>query len=445
MPKLFVLDTNVLITDPNAIYKFQENDVAIPLAVLEELDKFKSEMSERGRASRIVARTLDKFRAEGSLFEGIPLTRPDESECGSLRVVRTKPDVVKNLPLDLDKSKADTIIVAAVLQLMVKNEDVVFVTQDVGLRVKCDSLKIVAEAYEGAKVTSNGQYKGWSVVDVDSADVDKFYASGELDTEENFPPNAYVMLQAYDKSALARYNEPKRQFVKLYQNSSGSAKGDPNLWGISPRNSGQRFALDALLDDSLHLVTLTGKAGSGKTLLALAAGLHMTADLEHYRRTLAARPIVVMGKDLGYLPGDIEEKLAPWMQPIYDNAELLLNSVDEDGKKKKGHQELIDLGVLEIEALTYVRGRSIPRQYFIVDEAQNLTPHEIKTIITRAGEGTKIVLTGDPDQIDNPLLDRSNNGLTYAIEKFKQHNIAAHVTLEKGERSELATLAAEIL
>ena len=217
------------------------------------------------------------------------------------------------------------------------------------------------------------------------------------------------------------------------------------LWGITPRNKGQRFALDALLDDDMHLVTLTGKAGSGKTLLALAAGLYLTSDQEHFRRVLAARPIFPMGRDLGYLPGDLDEKLGPWMQPIYDNAELLLNAVDVDGKKKRGHQELIDLGILEIEALTYIRGRSIPRQYMIIDEAQNLTPHEIKTIITRAGEDTKIVLTGDPDQIDNPLLDRSNNGLSYVIERFKDQSLAAHITLEKGERSALATLASEIL
>ena len=452
MPTTFVLDTNVLVADPQAMYKFQEHDVSVPLTVLEELDNFKAEMSERGRASRVVARLLDSFRDGGSLFNGIPLTRPDNSECGTFRIIQARPETIQHLPPGLNKTKPDSIILAAVLQVSKdrdpqENEKVVFVTMDVGLRVRCDALGIEAEGFKSGQRVGEDNFTGIRDLDVSQEETDKFYANKQLHAghHECFP-NEYVRMVSHASSALARYSKPLHAFLPLYQHFQGDIKGgDPLLWGIVPRNAGQRFALDALLDDDLPLVTITGKAGSGKTLLALAAGLCLTSDQEHYRRVLAARPIFPMGKDLGYLPGDLEEKLGPWMQPIYDNTELLLNSVDENGKKKRGHQELIDLGILEIEALTYIRGRSIPRQYFIVDEAQNLTVHEMKTIITRAGEDTKIVLTGDPDQIDNPLLDRSNNGLSYVIERFKDQQLAAHITLEKGERSPLATLASEIL
>lgn len=452
MPTTYCLDTNVLVADPQAIYKFQEHDVSVPLTVLEELDNFKAEMSERGRAARIVARLLDSFREGGSLFDGIPLTRPDNSECGTFRIIQAKPETIQTLPPGLNKTKPDSIILAAVLQV---NKDrfpqeenkVVFVTQDVGLRVRCDALGITAEGYKSGRVVEDNGFTGCQHLDVPSDMIDDFYTRKLVNARDAVCfPNEYVVMESHASSALARYQQSTHSFLPLYRNFQGDLKGgDPMLWGISPRNKGQRFALDALLDDDMHLVTLTGKAGSGKTLLALAAGLYLTSDQEHFRRVLAARPIFPMGRDLGYLPGDLDEKLGPWMQPIYDNAELLLNAVDVDGKKKRGHQELIDLGILEIEALTYIRGRSIPRQYMIIDESQNLTPHEIKTIITRAGEDTKIVLTGDPDQIDNPLLDRSNNGLSYVIERFKDQSLAAHITLEKGERSALATLASEIL
>jgi len=331
--------------------------------------------------------------------------------------------------------------------------EVVLVTQDIGLRVRCDSLGLPAEAYLGGRVCGENQYSGWTKLDVSSDAIDEFYRTKqyvcqpELIAEANVKPNTYHLLTAGNQSALARYDELSGALLPLYCNTPFQGKREgPLLWNIQPRNMGQQFAVDALLNPDIHLVTLTGKAGSGKTLLALAAGLYLTSEESMYSRVLAARPIFPMGRDLGYLPGDISEKLGPWMQPIYDNADLLLNSVtDEGGRRKKGYQELIDLGILEIEPLTYVRGRSIPQQYLIVDEAQNLSVHEIKTIITRAGEGTKIVLTGDPDQIDNPMLDRSSNGLTYATEKFKNYRLAAHITLDKGERSELASLAAEIL
>ena len=447
----FVLDTNVLIFDPQSIFKFEEHDVVLPLKVLEELDQFKSEMTERGRAARTVARTLDAFRSRGNLFDGIQIERPDGSEAGALSVAIAKKEDLNLLPPALEPLKPDNIIIATVLSLP-EDKDVVFITLDVGLRLRCDSLKIHSEAYRGAKADKAKPdfYLGYQTIEIPGEEIDTFYLDKEFIPKEDqsFHSNEYVLLKAIynGKSAIGRYNPVSQSVEQLYKNTDFHRKGDPHIWGIEPKNVCQRFALDALLDDNIKLVTLTGKAGSGKTLMALAAGLYLTADEGHYNKVLAARPIFPMGKDLGFLPGDLDEKLAPWMQPIYDNADLLLNAAeDEEGRKRRGHQELVDMGLLEIEALTYVRGRSIPRQYMIIDEAQNLTVHELKTIITRAGEGTKIVLTGDPDQIDNPLLDKSNNGLVYVINKFKDKNIAAHITLEKGERSALATIASEIL
>lgn len=444
----YILDTNVLISDPQSIFKFEEHNVLIPLKVLEELDQFKSEMSERGRASRTIARTLDKYRDQGNLFDGIKIESPTDAPTGTLSVIIASQDDLALLPPALDHSKPDNIILAAILSLP-KDQENIFVTLDVGLRLRCDSLHVKSEPYRGTKSGSTHDfYTGSRTLEIPSQDIDSFYMEKEIIPEDEvFNANEYVLLKAIGngKSAIGKYDAISQKIVHLYRNTDFK-KGDPCVWGIGGRNVGQRFALDALLDNNIKLATLTGRAGSGKTLLALAAGLHLTSDCGDYSRVLAARPIFPMGKDLGFLPGDLEEKLAPWMQPIYDNADLLLNvAEDQDGRKRKGHQELVEMGILEIEALTYVRGRSIPKQYMIIDEAQNLTVHEIKTIITRAGEGTKIVLTGDPEQIDNPLLDKSNNGLTYVVEKMKNINIAAHITLEKGERSELATLASEIL
>jgi len=442
----YVIDTNVLLSDPQSIFKFEEHNVVIPLKVLEELDNFKSEMSERGRASRTTARLLDKFRDEGNLFDGIKIQRADSSIAGTLSVITAQSTDLDLLPPVLDKTKPDNIILAAVLSLD-KSQRNILVTLDVGLRLKCDSLHIESEPYRGVKSNSQSDnYQGFLTIEIPTEQIDEFYINKEYPIEEELYPNQYVILKAINngKSAIGRYDEIQKKILPLYQNTEFT-KGDPNIWGIGGRNVGQRFALDALLDNNIKLVTITGKAGSGKTLLSLAAGLYLTADLHDYRKVLAARPVVAMGKDLGYLPGDINEKLAPWMQPINDNADLLLNMKDEEGNKRKSHEELQEMGILEIEALTYIRGRSIPNQFLIIDESQNLSQLELKTVITRAGEGTKIVLTGDVEQIDNPILDRSNNGLAYVIDKFKDANISAHITLEKGERSELATLASEIL
>lgn len=457
--KFYVLDTNVLITDPNAITKFGEHDIGIPLKTLEELDKFKNEMTERGRAVRTISRHLDKFREKGNLFDGIQIERPDNSEAGKLYIIKANSYGFEKLPFDLNKTESDNIILASIFSLKEKleNREIIFVTQDVNLRIKCDVIGIKAENYRSAKATQNGGYQGFREIEVTSEIIDEFYKndseydiknSSEILDFDILKPNEYILLKTSysNQTAICRYDYTEKKLKGLFKNSSFKNQKAVNVWGISPKNLKQQFALDALLDPNIHLVTLCGKAGSGKTLLALAAGLHCTGDENIYKRILCSRPIFPLGKDLGYLPGDLQEKLNPWMQPIYDNAELLLNLYDpEEQRRKKSHEELEEMGLLEIEAITYVRGRSIPKQYFIVDEAQNLTPHEIKTIVTRAGEGTKIVLTGDPEQIDNPLLDKSSNGLTYVVERFKNHPLAAHITLEKGERSILATVASEIL
>jgi PhoH-like ATPase len=295
--------------------------------------------------------------------------------------------------------------------------------------------------FEPEQISVDELYEGAKEISVEGELIDQFYADGSMSLDAKLFPNEYVLLRDEENtnhSALARYDKEQDKVVPIRKLREG-------VWGIRPRNKEQHYALDLLLNDDIKLVTLVGKAGTGKTLLAIAAGLFKSADEGSYSRLLVSRPIFPMGRDLGFLPGELEEKLAPWMQPIFDNVELLLGAVEERGKRKRGYKELVDMGILEIEPLTYIRGRSIPKQFMIVDEAQNLTPHEIKTIITRAGEGTKIVLTGDPYQIDNPYVDSSSNGLAYVVEKFKGQEISGHVTLTKGERSCLAELAANLL
>ena len=277
---------------------------------------------------------------------------------------------------------------------------------------------------------------------VSKEQVDLFYEQGFIDVDADYYANQGVTLVDETNpshTALGRYIAAKQKIVPLIKVPK------EGVWGIHPRNREQQFAFDLLLNDDVQLVSLVGKAGTGKTLLAIAAGLLKSADEGTYNRLLISRPVFPMGRDLGFLPGDIEEKLAPWMQPIFDNVELLLSSHDEGGKRKRGYRELLDLGLMEIEPLTYIRGRSIPKQYLIVDEAQNLTPHEIKTIISRAGEGTKVVLTGDPYQIDNPYVDSASNGLSFSVERLKGQELVGHVTLTKGERSALAEVAANLL
>jgi PhoH-like ATPase len=437
--KTFVLDTNVLLHDPFAVFRFQENSIIIPITVIEEVDRFKKDMNETGRNARQISRYLDDLRQRGSLSSGVSL-----DSGGTVRVALFNEEIRRLIPPELNEQRADNRILAIALDARSKSGKVpvILVTKDTNLRIKADAVGLKAEDYESDKVSIEELYTGFAQVDVSPETVDRFYGQGWAETDESLMPNQYVVLKDAGNpshTALAKYVAVQKRVVPV------AKIGKEGIWSIHPRNREQTCALDALLDDSIKLVTLVGKAGTGKTLLAIAAGLHKTAEESVFNRLLVSRPVFPMGKDLGFLPGDIEEKLAPWMQPIFDNVELLLSGHEAEKRHSRGYRELMAMGILEIEPLTYIRGRSIPNQFLIVDEAQNLTPHEIKTIVTRAGDGTKVILTGDPYQIDNPYVDSSSNGLTYLVERFKGEEIAAHITMMKGERSALAELAANLL
>jgi len=432
-----VLDTNVLLHDPEAIRKFEENTVNIPITVIEEIDRFKKNLDSNGRNARHVSRYLDSMRVAGDLRTGVPMENG-----GTLRVSFGM-DFASKLPPELNANKADNMILAVCLALKDKEDKpVIFVTKDTNLRIKATVFGIDAQDYEGGKVSVDELYEGIAQAWASREEIDAFYKQGyvTIATEEPLLANQYVSL----------VNRADPQQTALGRHLSGgkvvALRVPKEIWGIHAKNREQRFALDALLDPEISLVTLIGRAGTGKTLLAIAAGLQKAVEERVYKRLLVSRPIFPMGRDLGFLPGDVQEKLRPWMQPIFDNVEFLFGGVENrDGIKKRGYEELMEMDMLSLEPLTFIRGRSIPFQYMIVDEAQNLTPHECKTIITRVGEGTKIVLTGDPYQIDNPYVDALSNGLSYCVERFKGRAISAHVTLTKGERSVLAELAAEIL
>jgi len=437
--KNYVLDTNVVLHDPQAMLKFSDNTVILPLTVIEEIDNFKKDQSETGRNARQISRMIDGFRLQGKLVEGVPLENG-----GLLKVAIYNQEFLQKLHPELRNDRGDNRILAVAQDLQDNSPQgtVFFVTKDINLRIKADTIGLCAVDYQSDKVPIEDLYTGTSELLLPKDQVDQFYEHGSLPIEGDFFANQGVTLideTNPSHTALGRYNAIKKEIVGLIKVPK------EGVWGIYPRNREQQFAFDLLLNDDVQLVSLVGKAGTGKTLLALAAGLVKSADEGAYSRLLVSRPVYPMGRDLGFLPGDIEDKLAPWMQPIFDNVELLLSSYDEGGGRKRGYKELIDLGLMEIEPLTYIRGRSIPKQYMIVDEAQNLTPHEIKTIITRAGEGTKIILTGDPYQIDNPYVDSASNGLSFSVERLKGQDITGHTTLTKGERSLLAELAANLL
>lgn len=438
MRKIFVLDTNVLLHDPQSIYSFEDNLVVVPITVVEELDHFKKDLNENGRNARQVSRILDGFREQGGLLDGVPLPKG-----GVFKVEIFDPENLKRLPAEFRIDHPDNRILAVAKSLQTDSESpVVLVTKDTNLRIKAEAVKLVAQSYRTDAIVLSELYTGTAEIRLPAEQIDSYYETKGLILDQELFPNQQVTL--IDESnpshtAIGRYDSMSRSVVPLLRFPR------EGVWGVHPRNREQQFALDLLLNDDIQLVTLVGKAGTGKTLLAIAAGLHKATDEGRFTRLLVSRPIFPLGRDLGFLPGDVEEKLAPWMQPIFDNVELLLGQVETEGRKKRGYRELVEMGFLQIEPLTYIRGRSIPNQYMIVDEAQNLTPHEIKTIVTRAGEGTKIVLTGDPYQIDNPYVDSSSNGLSYVVEKFKDQAIAGHVTLTKGERSCLAELAANLL
>ncbi len=409
------------------------------MTVIEEVDRFKKDMNETGRNARMVSRILDAMREKGSLASGVSMPGG-----GTLRVELCVEKYFKTLPADLWVDSGDNRIMAVALHVrdLFPDMQAIFVTKDSNLRIKADALGVVAEDYESDKVDIQDLYSGTRSVEVPPESVDRFYGQGWIESPLELGPNEFITIVDSSNpshTAICRNDPDNGRIVPVRKIPK------EGIWSLFARNREQSFALDVLMDDSIKLVTLVGKAGTGKTLLAIAAGLHKTAEENIYNRLLVSRPVFPMGKDLGFLPGDIEEKLTPWMQPIFDNVELLISGHESEKRHSKGYKELMAMGLLDIEPLTYIRGRSIPNQYLIVDEAQNLSPHEIKTIVTRVGEGTKIVLTGDPYQIDNPYVDASSNGLTYLVEKFKGQRIAAHVTLTRGERSELAELAANLL
>jgi PhoH-like ATPase len=439
MEKNFVLDTNVLLHDPRSLFTFEDNNVVIPIYVIEEVDKFKRDLSELGRNARLASRYLDALRAEGSLAEGVPLPGG-----GNLRVV------VSHRPLPSaigDAQLMDNRILSVALDIKEREPDrkAVFITKDTSLRIRADAVGLEAQDYDAQRVEISELYTGHREVLVPRELVDQMYKAGAevaVPGAEVVAPNEFVLLKDETNpshTAMGRMSPSKGKLVPLLRVVKDG------VWGIRPRNMEQSYTLDLLLNDDIKLITIVGKAGTGKTLLAIAAGLHKTTEESAYQKLLVSRPIFPLGRDIGYLPGDVEQKLNPWMQPIFDNVEFLMNLSRADKKAGRGHHELLDLGILEIEALTYIRGRSIPNQFIIVDEAQNLTPHEVKTIITRVGEGTKIVLTGDPFQIDNPYVDATSNGLVHVVNRFQKERIAGHITMTKGERSALAELAANLL
>jgi PhoH-like ATPase len=437
--KNFVLDTNVLLHDPRSIYGFDDNTVIIPIYVIEELDQFKKDMSELGRNARQVARYLDAHRAEGTLAEGVPLPN------GGLMKVSF---LEKVLPPSLaDGGLMDNRILGVAIEARLQDPTAttVFITKDTNLRIRADALGLLAEDYEPERVEISDLYSGFAELPVGAEVINQLYRPGsqvDVPELEKLAPNQFVLLKDAanaSHTAMGRYDAAQRRIVPLVRQVKDG------VWGVRARNMEQTFLLDLLLNDEIKLVTIVGKAGTGKTLLAIAAGLQKVTEEAVYQKLLVSRPIFPLGRDIGYLPGDVDQKLNPWMQPIFDNVEYLLNLSRSDKKAGRGHHELMDLGIVEIEPLTYIRGRSIPNQYIIVDEAQNLTPHEVKTIITRVGDNTKIVLTGDPFQIDNPYVDSTNNGLVHVVNRFKDQRIAGHITMSKGERSALAELATNLL
>jgi PhoH-like ATPase len=427
-----VVDTNVILFDALAITKFANADVHIPFSVIEEIDKFKRDMGENGRNARHFSRFMDVLRSEGSLASGVRIERSNS-------YIYVLVDQQNELPRGMDYSADNRILATAIaLQNFFPKSQVQLVSKDINLRIKADVYGIDAKDYEPDNIVFEELYSGYKEIAVEPQIIDRFYQQKHAEVPDKMMANQYVIMKDTSNpnhSAIGRYEESSKRILPLLTPVD-------TVWGVNPRNVEQSFAIDALLNDNIKFVSLVGKAGTGKTLLALAVGLYKTLDEGVFHRLLVSRPIYPMGRDIGYLPGDVEEKLNPWMQPIFDNVEFLMGS---DKKAAGRAQELINQGMLNIEPLTYIRGRSIPNQYLIVDEAQNLTPHEIKTIVTRAGRGTKVILTGDPYQIDNPYVDSANSGLTYSVERFKGYPIAAHVTLSKGERSELAELAANIL
>ena len=454
MTKTYVLDTNVLLSDPDSINSFEDNNLLIPILVLEELDKHKTRNDDVGRNARQVSRALDAMRVDGSFHDGVK-TRGG----GIIKIVPSPQDPATLLPKELSvSSSVDNMIIGFMLSY--KDENLVLVSKDINIRVKCDAMGLKCQDYLNMRISSDIDelYRGVKLIHTTEDVIDLFYRKCEVKTQnvtqEQVFPNQIVILKAVDDKG----NTIKSAISRAYEDGSlKSLAKIESVFGLRPRNKEQHFSLDLLMDENVKLLSMIGKAGCGKTLLAIAAGLEQLNTIgaqSKYQKLIVSRPVQPVGKDIGYLPGTLEEKMEPWIAPIKDNLDYLLGiNGKKPGRKPKDnlmssdpYLELMQQrGLIEIEAISFIRGRSIPNAYIIIDEAQNLSMHELKTIVTRVGEGTKIVLTGDIEQIDNVDVDAYTNGLTYAIEKFKEYPIAAHVTLLKGERSPLATLASKIL
>lgn len=430
--KTFVIDTNVLLYDPESITKFPGGDIVIPISVLEELDTMKRIPSELGRNSRVVFRFLDSLKTleQGNLHSGVTL------ENGA--TIRIQLEVKTDYKYQFAMTINDNRIILAAYSLQEEGKTVVFVSKDFAARVKAEAIGLEAEDYENLKVSYDTVYRGMRKIDLPKQEIDLFYKDGSIPIPPNLEPKPneyFVMTSPEHSSAVGKYDHHNKKIEPLLKTVS--------TWGIKPRNVEQRCAIDLLMRDDIKLVTLLGPAGTGKTLLALACGLRKVFDEGTYTRILISRPIVPLGRDIGYLPGTKEEKLFHWMQPIYDNLEFLCES--SGGESSDTLRWVMESKKIEMEAVTYIRGRSLPKIYFIIDEAQNLSPHEVKTIISRAGEGTKVILAGDPTQIDNPYLDKDSNGLTFTVGKFSDQKIYGHIFLDKTERSELAAIAADVM
>jgi PhoH-like ATPase len=442
--KTYILDTSVLLHRAESLFSFGDNQVVLPIVVLDEIDKFKRGTTELNRAARVVIKSLDQIRERGDLDKGVLLENG-----GTLVININDRDATKLLPPGFEPSNDNRILATALAVQKRREGPVILVSKDINMRVKAQALGLMAEDYRYDQIIDiDEMFTGHRDLVVPEDVIADLYRdrsvpldrAGEL--SRPLAPNEFVMLTGGAPSsptALTRFNQEAGVLSRLRE-----VRFD--IWGIRPLNREQQYAFEVLLDDDVQLVTLAGKAGTGKTILAIAAGLQKVVNEKVHRRLAIYRPVIPMGRDIGFLPGTEQEKLSPWMQPIMDNLEFLLN---EHGGGKKGStgraDYLLDSNLLDIRALTYIRGRSLPQQFIIIDEAQNLTPHEVKTIVTRAGEGTKIVFTGDPYQIDHPYLDSTSNGLTHLVERFRDHAIAAHVTLSKGERSKLAELASVVM
>jgi PhoH-like ATPase len=440
LSKIFVLDTNVILHNPYSIKGFEDNTVVLPIEVLEELDRFKRDHDEKGRNARIAIRTIDGLRKSGAPGEGMPLDNG-----GVLRIViGDNREKISEMGLGVDIT--DNKILYAAYKLKDEGDTVIFVSKDINARIKADAVGIKSMDYEKEKVDFENLYSGWHEMRLERAKIDSFYENRELPVgDESFFPNEFALMvdSAEPKhTAIGRYTAEHDFLMPLIFNKM-------HVMSLRPRNKEQAMAIELLLNKDISLVTLVGAAGTGKTLLALAAGLQKVVKDGSFEGLLVSRPVMPLGRDIGYLPGTKQEKLENWMGPIYDNLEYIFNAEkkEKDVRSKTKHiiDKYIKEEIIELEAMTFMRGRSIPDRFIIIDEAQNLTPHEIKTVLSRAGNCTKMVLTGDPYQIDNPYLDSASNGLTYCVEKMKGQKTFGHMTLTRSERSPLASLAAELL